>query len=155
MRKPVPVPWICPPQGGRPPKHGKEFRFAKPESWGEPDEATTQVSDRYGTAQAIAWDCIHPRLTSRSAWIDHDGELPLIAGTLIRLQVDHLPGGGDPLPLWLWSSQTGMTGADVDLRWQAFLRRFDLEHTFRMIKQTLGWTDRRSAPPRPRTAGPG
>lgn len=33
-----------------------------------------------------------------------------------------------------------MTGADVDLRWQAFLRRFDLEHTFRMIKQTLGWT---------------
>ncbi len=27
MRKPVPVPWISPPQGGRPPKHGKEFRF--------------------------------------------------------------------------------------------------------------------------------
>jgi hypothetical protein len=22
------------PQGGRPPKHGKEFRFAKPETWG-------------------------------------------------------------------------------------------------------------------------
>lgn len=33
-----------------------------------------------------------------------------------------------------------MTGSDVDLRWQAFLRRFDLEHTFRMVKQTLGWT---------------
>ncbi|MEU6807292.1 transposase, partial [Streptomyces neyagawaensis] len=30
MRKPVPVPWVSPPQGGRPPKHGKEFRFAKP-----------------------------------------------------------------------------------------------------------------------------
>lgn len=30
MRKPVPVPWISPPQGGRPAKHGKEFRFAKP-----------------------------------------------------------------------------------------------------------------------------
>ncbi|SCE49402.1 hypothetical protein GA0115245_144131, partial [Streptomyces sp. di188] len=54
--------------------------------------------------------------------------------------VDHLPGGQDPLPVWLWSSKTGMTGEDVDLRWQAFLRRFDLEHTFRMIKQTLGWT---------------
>ena len=24
--------------------------------------------------------------------------------------------------------------------WQAFLRRFDIEHTFRMLKQTLGWT---------------
>ncbi|MFJ7423878.1 hypothetical protein ACIQXD_35630 [Streptomyces uncialis] len=33
-----------------------------------------------------------------------------------------------------------MSPADVDLRWQAFLRRFDPEHTFRMIKQTLGWT---------------
>jgi hypothetical protein len=26
------------------------------------------------------------------------------------------------------------------VRWQAFLRRFDLEHTFRLMKQTLGWT---------------
>ncbi|MYW04213.1 NF041680 family putative transposase [Streptomyces sp. SID3343] len=140
MRKPVPSPWISPPQGGRPPKHGKEFRFAKPDTWGEPDAATTQVTDRYGTARATAWDRIHPRLTTRSAWIDHDGELPLIEGTLIRLEVDRLPGGGDPLPLWLWSSVTGMIAGDVDLRWQAFLRRFDLEHTFRMIKQTLGWT---------------
>lgn len=70
----------------------------------------------------MAWDRIHPRLTSRSAWIVHDGELPHIEGTLIRLQVDHLPGGGDPLPVWLWSSKTGMTGTDVDLRGQAFLR---------------------------------
>ncbi|MFD4395580.1 NF041680 family putative transposase [Kitasatospora sp. NPDC058478] len=128
------------PQGGRPPKHGKEFRFAKPETWGEPDTATVQVTDRYGTAKAMAWDRLHPRLTTRSAWIDHDGELPIIEGTLIRLEVDRLPGGGDPLPLWLWSSATGMSTGDVDLRWQAFLRRFDLEHTFRMIKQTLGWT---------------
>ncbi|MET9399452.1 NF041680 family putative transposase [Kitasatospora sp. NPDC002965] len=128
------------PQGGRHPEHRKEFRFAKPETWGEPDTATVQVTDRYGTARAMAWDRLHPRLTTRSAWIDHDGELPIIEGTLIRLEVDRLPGGGDPLPLWLWSSATGMTGSDVDLRWQAFLRRFDLERTFRMIKQTLGWT---------------
>lgn len=67
MRKPVPVPWISPPQGGRPPKHGKEFRFAKPDTWGELDAATVQVTDRYGTARAMAWDRIHPRLTTRSA----------------------------------------------------------------------------------------
>jgi hypothetical protein len=24
--------------------------------------------------------------------------------------------------------------------WQAFLRRFDIEHAFRLFKQTLGWT---------------
>ncbi len=48
----------------------------------------------------------------------------LIEGAQIRLTVDHLPGGQDPLPVWLWSSKTGMTSEDVDLRWQAFLRRF-------------------------------
>ncbi|MFB6978496.1 NF041680 family putative transposase [Streptomyces scopuliridis] len=128
------------PQGGRRPKHGKEFRFAKPETWGDPDAATVRVTDRYGTARAMAWDRLHPRLTTRSAWIDHTGELPVIEGTLIRLQVGRLPGGGDPLPPWLWSSATGLSGEDVDVRWQAFLRRFDIEHTFRLMKQTLGWT---------------
>ena len=126
--------------GWSPTSHGKEFRFAKPDTWGEPDAATVQATDRYGTAHVMAWDRVHPRLTTRSAWIDHTGELPVIEGTLIRLAVDHLPGGHDPLPVWLWSSATGTTGEDVDLRRQAFLRRFDLEHTFRMIKQTLGWT---------------
>ncbi len=29
--------------------------------------------------------------------------------------------------------------------WQAFLRRFDLEHTFRLFKQILGWTAPKSA----------
>ncbi len=128
------------PQGGRPPKHGKEFRFAKPDTWGDPDTETVRVTDRYGTAKAMAWNRIHPRLTTRSAWIDHTGELPVINGMLIRLQVDHLPGGQYPLPVWLWSSKTGMTSGDIDLRWQAFLCRFDLERTFRMIKQALGWT---------------
>ena len=28
----------------------------------------------------------------------------------------------------------------MDLLWQAFLRRFAIEHTFRLLKQTLGWT---------------
>ena len=36
------------------------------------------VTDRYGTIQAMARDRIHPRLTARSARIDHDGELPIV-----------------------------------------------------------------------------
>ena len=42
--------------------------------------------------------------------------------------------------MWLWSSRTGASPSDVDRLWQAFLRRFDLEQTFRLFKQTLGWT---------------
>jgi hypothetical protein len=40
----------------------------------------------------------------------------------------------------LWCSAVDATAADIDRWWQAFLRRFDLEHTFRLFKQTLGWT---------------
>jgi hypothetical protein len=101
---------------------------------------TITETARYGTATASSWDRVHPRLTHRGCWLGHDGALPVIEGTLIRLQVDHLPRDRDPKPVWLWSSATGVTAADVDRRWQAFLRRFDLEHTFRLFKQTLGWT---------------
>ena len=83
---------------------------------------------------------MHPRLTHRAAWLDHDGALPVIDGTLIRLQVEHLPGERDPKPVWLWCSATGALPADMDRCWHAFLRRFDLEHTFRFLKQVLGWT---------------
>ena len=128
------------PSGGRPPKHGPEFALDTPATWPEPQITTTTQTTRYGTAVASSWDRLHPRLTHRSCWLDHDGELPIIEGTLLRLQVDHLPGDRDPKPVWLWSSRTGATAADVDRWWRCFLRRFDLEHTFRLCKQTLGWT---------------
>jgi hypothetical protein len=94
----------------------------------------------YGAATARAWNRLHPRLTHRSAWAAELGELPVIAGTVILLQVEHLPSGAIPKPVWLWWSGTAATAAQVDLLWQAFLRRFDIEHTFRLFKQTLGWT---------------
>jgi hypothetical protein len=133
-----------PPRGpgalGRPRKHGGELALADPATWPAPQVSTTTTTSRYGTAAAAAWDRVHPRLTHRAAWLDHHGPLPVIDGTLIRLQVDYLPGDRDPKPLWLWSSATGAAPHQVDRLWQAFLRRFDLEHTFRLFKQVLGWT---------------
>ena len=35
---------------------------------------------------------------------------------------------------------TGAAPGEVDRLWRAFLRRFDLEHTFRMFGQVVGWT---------------
>src|SRR6266566_7173039 len=126
---------------GRPARHGAEFKLADEASWPAPAVTTSTQTARYGTAVATAWDRLHPRLTHRAAWEDHsDGELPILEGTLIRLQVDHLPGDRDPKPVWLWHSATGATPAGVDRCWQAFLRRFDLEHTFRLFKQVLGST---------------
>jgi len=128
------------PGAGRPCRHGREFHFADPATWPQPAAATETETTRYGTAAACSWDRLHPRLTRRAAWEHHGGDLPVIEGTVIRLAVDHLPGDRDPKPVWLWWSRTGAGPGDVDRLWQAFLRRFDLEHTFRLFKQVLGWT---------------
>ncbi len=131
----------APGANGRPSRHGREFKLAEPGTWPEPPVTTVTQTSRYGTAVARSWDRLHPRLTHRAAWDGHhDGELPILEGTLIRLQVDHLPGDRDPKPVWLWWSRTGATPADADRCWRAFLRRFDIEHTFRLFKQVLGWT---------------
>jgi len=136
----LPAPARRPGTLGRPRKHGGELALADPATWPDPQLTTSTATSRYGMATAAAWDRVHPRLTHRAAWLDHDGDLPVLEGTLIRLQVDHLPGDRDPRPVWLWSSRTGAAPDEVDLLWQAFLRRFDLEHTFRLFKQVLGWT---------------
>jgi len=135
-------------QGGRPSKHGSVFKLADPGSWPDPTHATCTETTRYGSAVASAWDRLHPRLTHRTSWIEDDGGLPLIEGTVIRLEVEHLPGGLHPKPVWLWASLTGAHRALIDVLWQAYLRRFDLEHTFRMFKQTLGWTRPRLRDPK-------
>lgn len=128
------------PKGGRPPKHGGEFVFGDPATWGTEQAVTVTGTRLYGKATAQAWDRLHPRLTQLPAWLEHDGPLPVIEGTVIRLTVEHLPSGGVNKPVWLWWSRTSATEADVDRCRQAFLRRFDIEHTFRMLQQTLGWT---------------
>jgi hypothetical protein len=138
LRRPAPP--QRPAAVGRPRRHGSEFAFGDPATWGEPDVTTGTDTRLYGRASARAWDRLHPRLTHRTAWAAHTGTLPILEGTVIRLQVDRLPSGAIPKPVWLWHSQTGLDPAMVDRLWQAFLRRFDIEHTFRMLKQTLGWT---------------
>ncbi|WDO10739.1 hypothetical protein ME763_36735 [Streptomyces murinus] len=135
MRQPTP-PRVYDPKGGRPPKHGREFVFSDPATWGEEQAVTDTDTRLYGKATVRAWDRLHPRLTRRAAWLDHAGPLPVIEGTVIRLSVEHLPSGGVNKPVWLWWSRTGATEADVDRCRQAFLRRFDIEHTFRRLKQT-------------------
>jgi hypothetical protein len=146
MRRPTP-PRVYDPKGGRLPKHGEEFVFGDRATWGTEQAVTVTDTRLYGKATAQAWDRLHPRLTRRAAWIDHDGPLPIIEGTVIRLVVEKLPSGGVNKPVWLWWSGTGATTDDVDRCWQSFLRRFDLEHTFRLFKQTLGWTKPRLRSP--------
>jgi hypothetical protein len=38
------------------------------------------------------------------------------------------------------SAATTILLPDLDLIWRSYVRRFDLEHTFRFLKQSMGWT---------------
>ena len=59
-------------------------------------------------------------LTRRAAWMDST-DLPLLEGTVIGLEVDHLPSGAIPKPVWLWWSGIDATPAHVDLLWEQVL----------------------------------
>jgi hypothetical protein len=69
MRRPTP-PRVHDPKGGRPPKHGSEFVFGDPATWGDEQAVTVTDTRLYGKATAQAWDRLHPRLTRRAAWSD-------------------------------------------------------------------------------------
>jgi DDE superfamily endonuclease len=134
-------------QPGRSARHGPAIDLDKPDTHPVSTLSTVTDTSRYGTAFAGAWDRTHQQLHRRGGWAGHVGELPIVAGTLIRLIVDRLPGDRNPNPVWLWTSTTGLDAPDVDRLWQAYLRRFDVEHTFRLFKQTLGWTTPRIRDP--------
>jgi hypothetical protein len=135
-RVPPPKP---PGMGGRPRQHGDPVRFADPATWAAPADTAHAGTARYGTVQVTAWHQMHAKLTRDSAWEHHPGTLPVIEGTLIQLRPARLPGYRELTPLWLWASDPGAGPGEIAVLWQAFLRRFDLEHTFRFLKQVLGW----------------
>jgi hypothetical protein len=63
----------------------------------------------------------------------------VVRGTVVLVEVERLPRETrKPKKLWLWWN--GVAESDLDLLWRANCHRFDLEHTIRFLKQTLGWT---------------
>jgi hypothetical protein len=127
-------------RAGRPARHGERFELAAPDSWPEPDEHLVAKSPRYGVVQVGAWHGLHQKLTRQAGWAGHEGELPVVPGTVIRITVEHLPGHRVPQDLWLWHTAPADTVFDLDLLWKCYLRRFDIEHTVKTLKGCLGWT---------------
>ncbi len=76
----LPKPPRQPGTNGRPPKHGPEFALDRPATWSAPQHTTITNTSRYGTATATSWNRLHPRLTHRTCWLDHPGDLPIIEG---------------------------------------------------------------------------
>jgi DDE superfamily endonuclease len=135
-RAPAPKPPGTP---GRPRRHGPALRCADPATWDGARQARA-ASPRCGPLQVLSWPRLHQKLEHGSGGWDAPGPLPDIPGTLIRLSaVTALPGYAPLDPMWIWTSDPDAAPAEVAVLWQAYLRRFDLEHFFRFIKSQLGW----------------
>ena len=126
------------PKGGRPRRHGAKFACRAPSTWAEPTAERVIEDDQYGVVRVRAWAGLHPKQQA------HPGRgtrktRPVVRGTVILVEVSHLPARPyKPQVLWLWWHGPG--APELDVVWRAYVRRFDLEHTLRFCKQTLGWT---------------
>ncbi len=133
-----PLPANPSPKGGRPRIHGAKFACKDPATWPAPTAEHVVEDEQYGTARVRAWAGLPPKHQA------HPGRgtrkpRPTVRGTAVLVGVSRLPARPyPPQTLWLWWAGPG--APDLDLLWRADVRRFDLEHTLRFCKQSLGWT---------------
>lgn len=123
---------------GRPRRHGRKFVCKDPATWSEPSDEYHTDDLQYGHIHVRAWADLHA-VPQNHATKGSRGPKPLIRGTLLLVEVSRLPQQTrEPQVLWLWWRGPGKP--DLALIWRAYVRRFDLEHTYRFLKQTLNWT---------------
>lgn len=131
------------PRTGRPRRHGHKFACDAPATWPTPADELTVEDEQYGTVRVRAWTGLHPKTQGEHAQRNARGQRPIVRGTLLLVEVTRLPQRTrQPQALWLWWQMPGDPDSipDLDRAWRAYVRRFDLEHTFRFLKQTLNWT---------------
>jgi hypothetical protein len=123
---------------GRPRRHGAKFACRDQRTWWAPTAEHREDDAQYGHVRVRAWAGLHAKTQNHPARGSRRTK-PIVRGTLILVEVSRLPSRTRrPQQLWLWWRGPG----DPDLRvaWRAYVRRFDLEHTYRFLKQTLNWT---------------
>jgi hypothetical protein len=127
---------------GRPRRHGPKMKCADPSTWPKPSTEYTCEDSGYGAVRVRAWAKVHPKVCAHEGRGSR-GPLPIVVGTLVLVEVERLPRGEKrrkPRVLWLWWHGPEGEQPNLELIWRAYVRRFDLEHTFRFLKQALGWT---------------
>ena len=123
--------------GATPPPRAR-FACADPASWPAPGAALSTTDARYGRVEvqagagstpASSGAAAGPATTSRRSWPAAS------SGSRSSTCPADRPGDEDVVAWW-----AGPGTPDLDVCWRAYIRRFDIEHTLRFVKHTLGWT---------------
>lgn len=130
-----------PPTGrGHPRRHGQRFVRDDPQTCPTPTDERVELDEQYGAVRVRAWAGLHAipgqgRTTPRPV----RAPKPVVPGTRILVKVDRVLQKTRALQqLGLWWHGPGTP--DLAVAWRAYVRRFDVEHTFRFAKQVLNWT---------------
>jgi hypothetical protein len=120
---------------GHPTWYGKPFKLKDPETWGEPDDvAQTTFTTRRGRTFTIELQGWHDLLRRGTK----DVPMYRYPFTLVRARV--LGADGKPIhKKEMWLLAIGKRHGELSLVeiWEAYARRYDLEHFFRFGKQRL------------------
>jgi len=123
-------------------RHGERLELKAGGQRSVPDLHLVRQSDRYGEMQITAWRHMHQELDRSGSFRDwpRGQDLPVVEGTVVRMKVEHLPGGRKAdKDMWLWIAGPSEPDAGLaGLAWKAYLRRFDQEHFHRFGKVYLG-----------------
>jgi len=131
---------------GRPRRHGPKFACKDERTWWAPSAEHTEAHAQYGRVRVRAWAGVHAKIQHRSIPGRRRRTWPILHGTLVLVEVERLPRQTRiPQRLWLWWRGPGEP--DLAVIWRAYVHRFDLEHTYRLCKQTLNWTTPRVRTP--------
>jgi hypothetical protein len=113
---------------GRPAVHGPALNLRRAEPWFSPDEALCLRDDKLGRIEITAWHS------------GHFSQSPAHPVTVIHIHRRDARGSRrDPAHLWLM--YTGQRPLYLATDWRCYLRRYALEHFYRVIKQALLWPD--------------
>lgn len=115
------------PGKGRPRKHGRKFKLNDSSTWWEADQVLEVDDSKLGHLRVRRWQNLH---FSGSA--SHSMQLILVE------RIESVALGAKSKPLWLvW---VGESLPSLELIWRQYLRRFAVDHWYRLLKQRLHWT---------------
>ena len=104
---------------GRPKIHGQQFRLKDSQSWWAPEQTLESVEPKLGKIRLRKWDDLHFRGSPK-----HPMTLILVE------RLETVTGRLNSQPLWLvWVGIQMPSLAEI---WQLYLRRFALEHWYRL-----------------------